>query len=126
MAGDPVFRPAKRRKFQRPRHPTEDEDAHDGLTFEGTGGRAARNGPPDEPALTEILRQRKTNKIRRQGIEFSAMRPNAATGSTVSNSLTIMEPQGDRLQTISDRFVGHTGQVVDVDKHMFVLSRAPL
>jgi hypothetical protein len=121
-----LFRPAKRRKFQRTRRLTEDGDTHAELASPETGGRDASDHPPDEPALTEILRQRKTNKNRRQGIEFSTMRPSAAIESTMSHSLTTIEPQVDRLKAISDRFVGHTGQVVDVDKHMFVLSPEPI
>lgn len=120
-----LFRPAKRRKFQRTRHLTEDGDIHAELASSETGACGARDDSPDEPAFTEILRQRKTNRNRRQGIEFSPMTPNAVTESSTSNNLTAMAPQVARLRTISDRFVGHTGQVVDVDKHMFVLPCTP-
>ena len=111
MPGDALFRPAKRRKFQRIRAELDsaDEDA-----------AAACDHPSDEPALLQVLKQRKTSRNRRQGIEFSAIKANAETDSTIANTLTTIEPKAERLRGISDRFVGHTGQVVDVDKHMFV------
>jgi hypothetical protein len=120
-----LFRPAKRRKFQRSRRPTEDEDLHTELACPESPARDDIEHSPDEPALTEILRQRKTTKTRRQGIEFSTLRPSSATEPTMSNGLTVIKPQVERLRAISDRFVGHTGQVVDVDKHMFVLAPGP-
>lgn len=119
-----LFRPAKRRKFQRSRPPTEDETLRTELTCPESPAREDIEYSLNEPALTEILRQRKT-KARRQGIEFSTLRPSSATESTMFNGLMVTDPQVDRLRAISDRFVGHTGQVVDVDKHMFVLAPGP-
>ena len=115
MPGDVLFRPAKRRKFQRIRAELDSADNEDAA--------AARDRPSDEPALVQVLKQRKASRNRRQGIEFSAMKANAETDSAMSNSLTTIEPKAERLRGISDRFVGHTGQVVDVNKHMFVLPK---
>lgn len=122
----PLFRPAKRRMFQRARRSTEDRDINVGLASLESASREAAEHSLDEPALTEILRRRKTSKNRRQGIEFSTPKPSTASEPTMSISLTTIEPQVDRVQAISDRFVGHTGQVVDVDKHMFVLCPGPI
>jgi hypothetical protein len=117
-----LFRPAKKRKFQRSTRPTEDGDLHAELAPSDLPPRDENDRPSDELALTQILRLRKTNKNRRQGIEFSTIRPSTTTEPTMSNSLATVQPEVHRLKAISDRFVGHTGQVVDVDKHMFVLS----
>jgi hypothetical protein len=118
-----LFRPAKKRRFQRSTRPTEDGDLHAELAAPpDLPARDENDRLSDEPALTQILRQRKTNKNRRQGIEFSTIRHSTATEPTMSNSLTTVQPEVHRLRALSDRFVGHTGQVVDVDKHMFVLS----
>jgi hypothetical protein len=121
-----LFRPAKRRMFQRARRSTEDGDVHVGLASLDSPSPEAVERQSDEPALTEILRKRKTSKNRCQGIEFSTLKLSAVTEPTMSNSLTTTEPQVDRVKAISDRFVGHTGQVVDVDKHMFVLCPSPI
>jgi hypothetical protein len=121
MGGDAtLFRPAKRRKFQRPKRANEDQDVDAPLASPDKEEQS--NHTSDAPALTKILRLRKANRNRRQGIEFSTTKTVVEAEPSMSNSLTTTEPQADRLRAISDRFVGHTGQVVDVDKHMFVLS----
>src|SRR4051794_4528215 len=121
--GDDValFRPAKRRKFHRPKRANEDQDVDAPLA--SPDNEEQSNHTSDAPALTEILKLRKANRNRRQGIEFSTTKPVGEAESSMSTSLTTIEPQADRLRAISDRFIGHTGQVVDVDKHMFVLTR---
>lgn len=119
-----LFRPAKRRRFQRRRNPTEDGDLHAEAASPDTSAGEDGSHPLDEPAFSEILRHRRANKNRRQGIEFSTTRPTTATNATMSPSLATKEPPVDGLKAISDRFIGHTGQVVDVDKHMFVLLSA--
>ena len=122
MEGDAaLFRPAKRRKFQRPKRANEDQDVDAPLA---SPDKEQSNHTSDAPALTQILKLRKANRNRRQGIEFSTTKTAVEAEPSMSNSLTTTEPQADRLRAISDRFVGHTGQVVDVDKHMFVLSLA--
>jgi hypothetical protein len=119
-----LFRSAKRRKFQSARRPTEDLETRAELGSPDSDSAAIdRSG--DEPALREILKQRRTTRNRRQGIEFSTMKTNAEMESPMSKFLTT-EPHVDQMKAISDRFVGHTGQVVDVDKHMFVLYSALL
>src|ERR1700722_10588610 len=120
MGGDAaLFRPAKRRKFQRPKRANEDQDVNAPLT---SPDKEQSNHTSDAPALTKILKLRKANRNRRQGIEVSTTKTVVEAEPSMSNSLTTTEPQADRLRAISDRFVGHTGQVVDVDKHMFALS----
>jgi hypothetical protein len=119
MGGDAaLFRPKKRRKFQRPKHASEDQDVDAPLT--SPDNEEQSNHTSDAPALAEILKLRKANRNRRHGIEFSTSKAVPEADSSMSTSLTTTEPQADRLRAISDRFVGHTGQVVDVDKHMFV------
>ena len=119
-----LFRPAKRRKFQRGRRSIEDGDLSAELAPLDSLARDDLRCPSDDPALTQILRQRKNNKNRRHGIEFSTVRSRMGMDHTMSNSLATIELKGDRLKAISDRFVGHTGQVVDVDKHMFAHSQS--
>ena len=112
IPGDALFRPAKRRKFQRLRTELGSPDSEDAA--------GADDLASDGPALTQILKQRKANRNRHHGIEYSTAKANAEMNSTMPENSTMIEPQAERLKSISDRFVGHTGQVVDVDRHMFV------
>ncbi len=127
LTGEPaLFRPNKRRKFQWSRTRTEDEVAD--IEVESAAPETSeRNGQDaNAPAIAEILKMRKAQRNRRHGVEFSNARTNISSEDAVSTSLTTVDPQPDKLRAISDRFVGHTGQVVDVDKHMFVLPSTSL
>lgn len=115
-----LFRPAKRRKVQRSRLRAQDGNTNIEVDSPSTEPSTRNSDQSNEPAIAEILRLRKANKSRRHGIEFSNTRNNAAYEAGMSNSVALIDPQVDKLKAISDRFVGHTGQIVDVDKHMFV------
>ena len=122
MTGEPaLFRPNKRRKFQRARPRTEDEDNRTEVASSAAETQERNGQGAEAPAIAEILKSRKAQRNRRHGVEFSNARTNKPSENSVSTSLTTIDPQVDKLRAISDRFVGHTGQVVDVDKHMFVL-----
>ena len=89
---------------------------------------ADSGGPEDgepTPAMSEILRFRKSHKLRRGGIGFStANKPSGSGGdgnqAGAELSLTEQEDDVGRVLGMDTRFVGHTGQKVDVDKHMYV------
>ena len=117
-----LFRPVKRRKFQRARPSVEHEEpgaepsaGEMGATASNISGESA-----EERTIAEILRMRTASKRRGLGVEFSNKKPDAVDGLADIESLRTTEAQADKLKAISDRFVGHTGQVVDVDKHMLV------
>jgi len=118
-----VFRPAKRRKFKRIRLVDEDEEA----TSDESAGDVmtstdpdARGGPVQgDSSVAETLKLRRI-KPRRHGIEFSGTRPNPSNEGAGDLALTVAQHQDNRLKAISDRFVSHSGQMIDVDKHMFV------
>jgi hypothetical protein len=109
-----VFRPAKRRKFARAQRPSEDEELEAGR---GDVGSLDNNRDISRPGVVDILRSRKT-KGRRYGIEFSNAR--ARSSEPTSTEIAVVDPDAERMKAISDRFVAHSGQVIDVDKHMFV------
>lgn len=122
MIGDTaLFRPNKRRKFQRARPRTQDGDSKVEVASPDQQNSTSPGDEAEGPAIASILKLRKQQKPRQRGIEFSNTRTNTVEEATTSSSLTLREPQPDKLRAITDRFVGHTGQVVDVDKHMFVL-----
>lgn len=140
----PSFHPAKRRKFIRNRAAEESEspdrtrttEADDGLqgpigsqspvkSPEAADSRGRGDGEPT-PAMGDILRFRKSHK-RRGGIGFSAGnrppgRGGGGDGNRPNSELSLAEQDGEegRVLGMENRFVGHTGQSVDVDKHMYV------
>lgn len=130
----PVFHPAKRRKFIRARRTEPDEQASDiqetGDSSSQAGSRApsatiasetnAEQEDESGAAISDILRLRKSQKSRRAGIGFTA---NNKFGSSQQESALVPTEQDverQRVLGMEDRFTGHTGQKVDVDKHMYV------
>lgn len=109
-----AFRPAKRRKFTRNRRASESDESRLGSDSPDNDSEAVN------AHVADILRLRKT-KTRRNGIEFSNTRTrSSAPPPSSSTDLAVVDTDTERLKAISDRFVAHSGQVVDVDRHMFV------
>lgn len=111
-----AFRPAKRRKFTRNRRASDSQESQPQLmetaSPEPNSGAASIH-------VSDILRLRK-NKGRKIGIEFSNTRTRSSEPPPSSTNLATDGEDGQILKAISDRFVTHSGQIVDVDKHMFV------
>ncbi|KAK2846393.1 hypothetical protein FQN49_005769 [Arthroderma sp. PD_2] len=124
----PLFNPAKRRKFMRRRADDtrlEDEPKTSGhrMTEPDTRTSPVRDEmETDDTGVADIVRLRKPYRVRKGGIEFSTSR------SARNDSLVpVSEAAADgRLSGISDRFVGHSGQKVDVDKHMMAFIEAEM
>ncbi len=112
-----AFRPAKRKNFTRNRRASDSQESEpqavDTDSPESNSGTASLH-------VSEILRLRK-NKSRKIGIEFSNTRTRGSEPPPSSTDLATDGEDGERLKAISDRFVTHSGQIVDVDKHMFVI-----
>ncbi len=111
-----AFRPAKRRKFTRNRRASDSQES------ESQGVNTASpesNTGAASVHVSDILRLRK-NKSRKVGIEFSNTTTRNSEPPPSSTDLATDGEGGERLKAISDRFVTHSGQIVDVDKHMFV------
>ncbi|PGH11218.1 hypothetical protein AJ80_07223 [Polytolypa hystricis UAMH7299] len=137
---EPLFRRAKRRKFLRKR-PAEDGDEesqthvpapHPSTTTEATSEPPVRDvlsplpvteddSAAQDSQISNILALRKAHSARKGGIGFSTTTKSAAGGDRASpqgDLEAIEDPLDERLQAISNRFVAHSGQKVDVDKHM--------
>ncbi|EEP76074.1 conserved hypothetical protein [Uncinocarpus reesii 1704] len=126
---EPVFHQAKRRKFIRRRPSTPPGDSQSDAqelpaqhTPEDLSPPAAPTPEDDDQTvpIAKIVRARKGLKSRRPGIEFSTgsrwnseNTPQPSSAASVAN-----DTEASRLGGISDRFVGLTGQRVDVDRHM--------
>ncbi|GKZ33243.1 hypothetical protein AbraIFM66950_003039 [Aspergillus brasiliensis] len=119
-----LFRPGKRRKFQR-RRPEDNDEESPSTTEEFTRVSESSTPPswqeaPCSVPTAEILRSRRLQRARKGGIEFSATsRPPAGKNSRTAVSTVAEEDhENERLRAMCDRFTAHTGQTVDVDKHM--------
>ena len=126
-----LFRPVKRRKVFRKRPEDDNDGEHVTSTVDSSAPptiareaveqhSAIHQEPIESSNISEIIRARRLNKSRGHGVEFSS-----TSSRQVPNNLDL-DYNGDtveeesRPQGIADRFIGHTGQAVDVDKHMFV------
>lgn len=141
-------RPFKRRKFHRKRPaspPNEDAAAPfpaisntSALSPTVAGQCASISQLPDteqqpisHPQLTiaDILRQRQASQRRRGGIEFTNSTP--ITESSIDKARhadPVLENEDSfgKILTVVDRFAPQTGQVADVDKHMYAAPKSSM
>lgn len=136
--------PFKKRKVHRRRRPSEDDrDDSDTtpapptiaasvpVTTEELISRSSHNADAEideeegKPmSVAEILRQRRGMLRRKGGIEF---RNDTTTGKSESsdaqakNLLLEEEDTFNKIITVVDRFAPQTGQVADVDQHMYAV-----
>lgn len=140
---EPLFRPVKRRKFLRRRVDEEPDQlaaeqsprpsrALDDDNNEVARDVAASASPNDqeengETQVADILRLRKPYRARKGGIEFSASsRQRADDDSHDSITVVAPDPESEKIRAMCDRFTAHTGQKVDVDKHMMAYIEAEM
>ncbi|PWY64542.1 hypothetical protein BO70DRAFT_203521 [Aspergillus heteromorphus CBS 117.55] len=121
-----LFRPVKRRKFQRRRPDVDGEEDAQSATAgqpahvsESSTPPSWQESPGPFPAI-DPLRSRRLHRARKGGIEFSATsRPATSHESqAVVSGATMEDLDKERMRAMCDRFTAHTGQTVDVDKHM--------
>ena len=125
------FRPVKRQKFLRKRvDEPDDVPTPDNAVTEHNTASLERQG--DGPKLLDasnhseastIMRPRRFQRMRRGGIEFSTSSSQSADKNN-SLALSTEDTEADILKARLDRFTAHTGQKVDVDKHMYVTPRS--
>ena len=145
MDFDKTFRPAKRRKFYRKRN---DEDEDDGsnlintrrdqsttplsldelVIIQGeTGADTQLHTEGSLVPIAEILRLRKNAQRKKGGIEFtntSTANKIAFDGAQLNNAILESDDAVADADKVISRFAPQTGQVADVDKHMYVLPAA--
>ncbi|KAL2844314.1 hepatocellular carcinoma-associated antigen 59-domain-containing protein [Aspergillus pseudoustus] len=113
-----LFRPFKRRKFQR-RRPDETDSQQESPASNDVSESQNPQSDTDFSQTTEAHRLRRIQRSRKGGIEFSATsRPSTNQASQTLSSTAAEDIEGERLRAMCDRFTAHTGQTVDVDKHM--------
>lgn len=134
VEADPVFRPAKRRKFYRKRDDEEDEPAEGSVVRQletprpdnelQDGRQGSRNDSEgSEQPVIEILRLRRLARARKGGIAFTEMTDSPRSGSGTpleqpSDALVVQDETPEEIKAVTGRFAPQTGQVADVNKHM--------
>lgn len=117
-APESLFRPVKRRKFLRRRPDHEQEDSE----VNGDSGRDTESSTAQTPQETDdVVRLRRPQRTRKGGIEFSTTGSRQTTDNDAQAvaQRSAEETEDERLRAMCDRFTVHTGQTVDVDKHMY-------
>ena len=135
-----VFRPTKRRKRYRRRNDDDDEHTPSGpelglpqaseLPQPGNiNGYAPdlldHEGSPvvlGDGSLAELLRQRRLLQRRKGGVEFTNKgKPSAQQISSAGRSgrPTEQDEVAREIEKVVNRFAPQTGQIADVDKHMY-------
>lgn len=123
----PVFRSAKRRKFtrahQEPSSPEEQVPASPGANG-GAGEPVSdeiENEDEDGVAISNLIRARKHVRKPVTGVHFSTARAaREAEEDNATSTVAKSDTAVDKPIDITNRFIGSTGQVVNVDRHMFV------
>lgn len=142
---DGMSRPFKRRKFYRKRADSPHDDPDSASFPDISKSVLLPNTVADEPTtvpqpadaeqtrnddshftIAELLRRRKAVQRRRGGIEFTNNAP--ATERSVEKprpgeEVLENEDSLDKILTVVDRFAPQTGQVADVDKHMYAVAQ---
>lgn len=124
LAPETLFRPVKRRKFMRKRLDDNDTDSPSHESVAGSSGQHSRPQEiqadyEEEGQSTGVARLRRPHPARKGGIAFSTK---SQLGKDDNQSMALTpakDTEQERIQAMCDRFTGHTGQTVDVDKHMY-------
>lgn len=130
-------RPSKRRKFYRKRGDDEprlsDDEAKveeapdnlDGLTIgelisnhESIHKSDAEQDQHLPLSAAELIFRRKAQR-RRLGIEFNNSISDRTNPAPTESNAVALQDDAPELKTLNDRFTAQTGQVADVDKHMY-------
>ncbi|KAJ5043879.1 hypothetical protein NUH16_000673 [Penicillium rubens] len=107
---EPLFRPAKKRKFMRRRADPELADT------EEADNQDDNPSASQAPGSSNIRRPR---AVRKGGIGFStASRLGDDQAQQVALVPAVGETEDEKIRAMNERFTGYTGQTVDVDKHM--------
>ena len=108
---EPLFRPAKKRKFMRRRADPELADT------EEADNQDDNPSASQAPGSSNIRRPR---AVRKGGIGFStASRLGDDQAQQVALVPAVGETEDEKIRAMNERFTGYTGQTVDVDKHMY-------
>ncbi|KAH0843925.1 hypothetical protein AYO21_08315 [Fonsecaea monophora] len=126
MEDVPVFRATKRRKFVRPQQGSSAESPEAAspkvVDVLSRGGNESLGDDDDEDdgGVSSLLRARKHVRKVVSGVQFSNTKVTQQSRETTGMEVVKSDQDVDKAINITNRFVGSTGQVVNVDQHMFV------
>ncbi|KAI9368941.1 hepatocellular carcinoma-associated antigen 59-domain-containing protein [Aspergillus egyptiacus] len=122
------FRPGKRRKFQRRRPEDADTQEENQVSSDNISVSQSPGKYVETVQSTDAIRRRRLQRSRKGGIEFSTTaRPSAdQVNKAPVSAATSEDMESERLRAMCDRFTAHTGQTVDVDKHMMAYIESEL
>lgn len=113
----PLFRASKRRKYARPKN----EESENAVSEHGDDSHGPSGVDSQDVDVSAVLKMRKANKARQTGVSFTNIPSRIDQNAEVKAWIKAApDEEDDKLQDIGSRFVKSTGQVVDVDKHMYV------
>ncbi|KIW78453.1 hypothetical protein Z517_08289 [Fonsecaea pedrosoi CBS 271.37] len=124
MEDVPVFRAAKRRKFVRPQQGSSAESPEAAspkvVDVLSRGGNESLGDDDDEDdgGVSSLLRARKHVRKVVSGVQFSNTKVAQQSRETTGMEVVKSDQDVDKAIDITNRFVGSTGQVVNVDQHM--------
>lgn len=131
-----LFRPVKRQKPLRrraendtgdlevdnPSRPTQDPDQQSALGTKNAASTSQDGDGDSGDEASNLVRLRKPHRVRRGGIEFSTASQQRTSGDDMAHTeMSAEDIEGEMIRAKFDRFTAHTGQKVDVDKHMYGL-----
>lgn len=120
----PVFRAAKRRKHTKaPSQTLSDFTNEPDSTSKDQPSRDSVNSGDSDSAdadVSVLIRARKPFKRPTTGVHFSTSKTRPGQDDDNHGVLVKADQTVDRPVDITQRFIGSSGQVVDVDQHMFV------
>ena len=79
----------------------------------------AESAEENDSSLSTLLKSRYKGRVRTTGVTFTSATAVVPSSDAEPSSRNLKEPP-KTFQSMSDRFVGHTGQNMDADKHMWV------
>ncbi|RDW74732.1 telomere length and silencing 1 family protein [Aspergillus mulundensis] len=122
-----LFRPVKRRKYQRRRLEDTGSQQETQASNEATLKSQYPHNDSEFGQAADTLRLRRLRRSRKGGIEFSTTpRPTTDMDRASLSVATEEDMESERLRAMCDRFTAHTGQTLDVDKHMMAYIESEL
>ncbi|KIX06033.1 uncharacterized protein Z518_04007 [Rhinocladiella mackenziei CBS 650.93] len=128
-----VFRSSKRRKFARAQHVQSPESTSVALPAPAEGEATHADGDETqvengaEVDIANLIRARKQHRKPAAGVQFSNSDSTRKTNEDNSNSPVAKADESvDKPIDITNRFIGSTGQVVNVDRHMIAFIDAEM
>ncbi|KAJ9607216.1 hypothetical protein H2200_008288 [Cladophialophora chaetospira] len=116
----PVFKSAKRRKLTRTRMETSPDSAPQSASNNNNGSARANasneDDHEDDAVISKLIGARKNVRRPATGVHFSTTK--AAPEEDSSQAPVRLDESDEKPLDMTNRFIGSTGQVVNVDKHM--------